>query len=267
MSEEQQTVLQQDEAGGVRRISLNRPDKRNAFNAEVIAALTGALRAASDDSSVRVVILAATGKHFSAGADLNWMRATAAMSESENRDDARQLANLMRTLDELDKPVIVRVQGAAFGGALGLICCADIAVAAEDARFCLSEVRLGLAPATIGPYVVRTLGHRRSRRYMLTAEVFDAVQARAMNLVHEVAPEDQLDDEVARLTDALLQGGSQAQSACKELLRTLDNPAVEVDIDERTAEMIAELRTGAEGQEGLRAFLEKDEPSWRGGQS
>ncbi len=267
MSEQEPTVLQQDEAGGVRRISLNRPEKRNAFNAEVIASLTEALRNASEDPAVRVVILAATGKHFSAGADLEWMRSTAAMSESENRDDARHLANLMRTLDELDKPVIARIQGAAFGGALGLICCADIAVAAENARFCLSEVRLGLAPATIGPYVVRALGHRRARRYMLTAEVFDAIQARTMSLVHEVVPQDELDDEVARMTEALLQGGSQAQSACKKLLSTLDNPAAIPNIDEHTATMIAELRTGAEGQEGLRAFLEKDEPYWRGGHS
>ena len=267
MSDSQETVLQQDEAGGVRRISLNRPDKRNAFDAGVIASLTGALRSASEDPDVRVVVLAAEGKHFSAGADLQWMRSTAAMSESENRDDARQLAHLMRTLDELDKPVIVRVQGAAFGGALGLICCADIAVAADDARFCLSEVRLGLAPATIGPYVVRALGHRQARRYMLTAEVFDANQARALNLVHELVPREQLDDEVERLVDALLQGGNQAQSACKALLRELDNPAGVADIDEQTSRMIAELRTGAEGQEGLRAFLEKDEPSWRGGRS
>jgi len=265
MSESDKSVVQQDLIPGVRSVSMNRPDKRNAFNAEVIAELRGALESASEDPEVRLVVLGAIGPHFSAGADLNWMRDTAAMSESENRDDARQLAGLMRTLDELDKPVIAQVRGVAFGGAIGLICCADIAVATEHSRFCLSEVRLGLAPATIGPYVARAIGHRNARRYMLTAEMFDAAKARAMDLVHEIVPEEQLADEVMRMAKALLQGGEQAQRECKQLLRQLDNPAGESDIDETTSAMIARLRTGAEGQEGLRAFLEKDEPSWRKG--
>jgi methylglutaconyl-CoA hydratase len=263
MTQRPQTVLQDDEPRGVRRITLNRPDKRNAFDAAVIAELTGAFSDAEKDPEVRVVILAASGKHFSAGADLEWMRATAAMSESENRDDARQLANLMRTLDQITKPVIARVQGAAFGGALGLICCADIAVAESGARFCLSEVRLGLVPATIGPYVVRAMGHRQARRYMLTAELMDADTARDLGLVHEVMANETLDEGVEAICHALLQGGPDAQTHCKKLLQRLDNPAGYDAVHEFTAEMIAATRTGAEGQEGLRAFFHKDNPKWR----
>lgn len=263
MTQRPETVLQDDEPKGVRRITLNRPDKRNAFDAAVIAELSDAFTNAENNPDVRVVILAAAGKHFSAGADLEWMRATAAMSESENRDDARQLANLMRTLDGMTKPVIARVQGAAFGGALGLICCADIAVAESGARFCLSEVRLGLVPATIGPYVVRAMGHRQARRYMLTAELMDADSARELGLVHEVMAGETLDEGVEAICHALLQGGPDAQTHCKKLLQRLDNPADDDAVHEFTAEMIAAARTGAEGQEGLRAFFHKDTPKWR----
>lgn len=263
MTQRPETVLQDDEPHGVRRITLNRPDKRNAFDADVIAGLTGAFRDAEQSPDVRMVILAATGKHFSAGADLEWMRATAAMSESENRDDARQLATLMRTLDEMSKPVVARVQGAAFGGALGLICCSDIVLAESSARFCLSEVRLGLVPATIGPYVVRAMGHRHARRYMLTAELMDADTACRLGLVHEVTGSEMLDEAVDAICHALRQGGPEAQNHCKQLLQRLDNPAGDGAVDEYTAQMIAAVRTGAEGQEGLRAFFDKNTPAWR----
>ena len=263
MAQRPETVLQDDEPKGIRRITLNRPDKRNAFDAAVIAELTAAFRDAEDNPDVRIIILAATGKHFSAGADLEWMRATAAMSESENRDDARQLANLMRTLDGMTKPVVARIQGAAFGGALGLVCCADIAVAESGARFCLSEVRLGLVPATIGPYVVRAMGHRQARRYMLTAELMDADTARELGLVHEVMADETLDEGVEAICHALLQGGPDAQTYCKNLLRQLNDPASDAAVDEYTAAMIAAARTGNEGQEGLRAFLQKENPKWR----
>lgn len=262
MSEHDNTVLQDDPRPGVRRIRLNRPDKRNAFNAAIIAALTEAIEAAENDANVRAILLAAEGKHFSAGADLEWMRGTAAMSPEENREDALRLATLMRRLDEASKPVVARVQGAAFGGALGLVCCADIAIAAEDAKFCLSEVRLGLVPATIGPYLVRALGQRQARRYMLSAELMEAEMACALGLVHELADPEALDDHVNSVVDALLQGGPSAQAECKTLLRQLGDPAAG-DVDGITADMIARVRTGDEGQEGLRAFLEKDTPHWR----
>lgn len=248
---------------GLRRIRLNRPEKRNAFNAAIIADLTNAIEAATGDDEVRAVLLAAEGRHFSAGADLEWMQSTAAMSADENREDAQALAHLMRVLDECPKPTLVRVQGAAFGGALGLICCADIAIAASDARFCLSEVRLGLVPATIGPYVARTLGQRQARRYMLSAELIGAERAQSLGLVHELADPAALDDQVDTLVGQLMQAGPEAQAECKHLLRRLDDPASGEGVDAFTAAMIARVRIGGEGQEGLRAFLANDTPAWR----
>ncbi|MFO7787993.1 MAG: enoyl-CoA hydratase-related protein [Halospina sp.] len=263
MSENNNTVLVDTPQPGLRRIRLNHPDKRNAFNVAIIAELNYAIDAATRDDDVRVVLLAAEGRHFSAGADLEWMQSTAAMSAEENREDALALARLMRTLDECPKPTLACVQGAAFGGALGLICCTDIAIATTDARFCLSEVRLGLVPATIGPYVVRTLGQRQARRYMLSAELIEAQQAQSLGLIHELADPADLDDRVETIAAQLMQAGPEAQADCKDLLRSLGDPAAEDGVDEFTAAMIARVRTGAEGQEGLRAFLEKDTPSWR----
>lgn len=263
MSNIDNAVLVDTPRAGLRRIRLNRPEKRNAFNAAIIAELSNAIDAATRDDDVRAVLLAAEGKHFSAGADLEWMQSTAAMSAEENREDALALARLMRLLDECPKPTLARVQGAAFGGALGLICCTDIAITSEDAKFCLSEVRLGLVPATIGPYVVRTLGQRQARRYMLSAELIEAEQARALGLVHELAGPEALDDRVDALVTQLMQAGPEAQAECKHLLRRVDDPAAGDCVDEFTAAMIARVRTGPEGQEGLRAFLEKDSPSWR----
>ena len=263
MSNIDNAVLVDTPRAGLRRIRLNRPEKRNAFNAAIIAELSNAIDAATRDDSVRVVLLAAEGKHFSAGADLEWMQSTAAMSAEENREDALALARLMRLLDECPKPTIARIQGAAFGGALGLICCTDIAIASDDAKFCLSEVRLGLVPATIGPYVVRTLGQRQARRYMLSAELIEAEQAQVLGLVHELAALEALDKRVDALVTQLMQAGPEAQGECKHLLRQLDDPAAGDGVDEFTAAMIARVRTGTEGQEGLRAFLEKDTPRWR----
>ncbi|MDX1588847.1 MAG: enoyl-CoA hydratase/isomerase family protein [Oleiphilaceae bacterium] len=262
-TEQHQAVALEYEEGGIARLTLNRPDKRNAFDASIIAGLTDTLTRLDRDPAVRVVILAAAGKHFSAGADLNWMKDTAAMSEADNRADALALAGLMSTLDRLGKPTVARVQGAAFGGALGLICCCDLAIASDQSRFCLSEVKLGLAPAAISPYVVRAMGHRQARRFMLTAEIFDADTACALGVVHEQVPEAQLDERINEHTQALLQGGPQAQSACKALLQHLDNPAFTEGVDRMTAETIARLRTSDEGQEGLQAFFDKRAPAWR----
>tara|TARA_A100001391_G_scaffold55970_1_gene34212 strand:+ start:67 stop:846 length:780 start_codon:yes stop_codon:yes gene_type:complete len=250
--------------GPVTRITLNRPDKRNAFDNTVIEALIQAFEQASADPDTRVILLDAAGKHFSAGADLNWMRAMGELDADQNRADARRLAALMSTIDGAAKPVIARVQGAAFGGALGLICAADMAVAADDARFCLSEVKLGILPAVIAPYVVRAMGARQARRYFMTAEVIDAPRAGQLGLVHEVVPAVDLDTTVERLIAALLAGAPGAQRRARELVHRADGSAVDPAVVDYTADLIAELRTGAEGQEGLSAFLEKRAPNWTG---
>lgn len=255
-------VLYSVDANGVGRITLNRPEKRNAFDDQIIAELTARLQQADADDRVRAVLLAANGKHFSAGADLNWMKRTAALSEEENVQDARELAELMLTLDRLSKPTVARVQGAAMGGALGLICCCDIAVASEDARFCLSEARLGLAPAAISPYVVRAMGPRAARRYFLTTEIISAATALRLNVVHEVLPEDQLDAQVEELCEQLHRSGPEALAASKRLVQEVEDNFPSSELQEYTARLIARLRTGDEGQEGLAAFLEKRSARW-----
>ncbi|WP_372653781.1 enoyl-CoA hydratase-related protein, partial [Alcanivorax borkumensis] len=187
----------------VARITLNNPNKRNAFDDTIIASLTEAFKQAGSDDSVRVVVLQAAGKHFSAGADLNWMRAMGKLDAKQNQQDALRMATLMQAIDQCAKPVIARVQGAAFGGALGLICAADMAVAADNARFCLSEVKLGIVPAVISPYVVRAMGARQANRFFMTAEVIPAERAQQIGIVHEVVSEDALDSTVDGLIDAL----------------------------------------------------------------
>lgn len=246
----------------VARITLNRPEKSNAFDNTVIESLIDAFDRAGADDQARVIVLDAAGKHFSAGADLNWMRAMGQLDHEENQRDALRLAALMARIDQAGKPVIARVQGAAFGGALGLICAADMAVAADNARFCLSEVKLGILPAVIAPYVVRALGPRQARRYFMTAEVIAAPRARELGIVHEVVAEDQLDTTVETLVDALLKGAPGAQLEARDLVRRSDEQPLAEDLIGYTAELIAHLRTGDEGQEGLAAFLEKRAPAW-----
>ncbi|WP_290525056.1 enoyl-CoA hydratase/isomerase family protein [Alcanivorax sp.] len=247
----------------VARITLDNPDKRNAFDDRIIASLTEAFETVGSDDSVRVVVLQAAGKHFSAGADLNWMRAMGKLDARQNQDDALRLARLMQGIDQCPKPVIARVQGAAFGGALGLICAADMAVAADNARFCLSEVKLGIIPAVISPYVVRALGPRQANRYFMTAEVIPAQRAMQLGIAHEVVPEAQLDESVDQLVSALLSGGPQAQIEARNLIERVKTGAIDQAMLNDTAERIARLRTGSEGQEGLSAFLEKRTPNWR----
>lgn len=247
---------------GVTRITLDRPDKSNAFNDAVMQDLTDAINAATKDDACRVVILEGEGKHFSAGADLNYMKASAELSHEANVADAMALAGLMQALDQLPKPTIARVQGAAFGGALGLICACDIAVASDNARFCLSEARLGLAPAAIGPYVVRALGPRQARRYFLTTEEIPAAKAVELGLVHEVATLENLDNVVEALVERLLKNGPVALNACKALVARTQEDGPSQGLIRYTAELIADLRTGSEGQEGLQAFLEKRKPGW-----
>jgi len=249
--------------GPVARITLDNPDKRNAFDDSIIASLTEAFEEAGGDDSVRVVVLQAAGKHFSAGADLNWMRAMGKLDAQQNRDDALKLARLMQAIDQCPKPVIARVQGAAFGGALGLICAADMAVAADNARFCLSEVKLGIVPSVISPYVVRAMGARQANRYFMTAEVIPAERAMALGIAHEIVLENELDHRVDSLINALLAAGPQAQIEARNLIARVSHGPIDQAMLNDTADLIARLRTGAEGQEGLSAFLEKRTPNWR----
>lgn len=247
---------------GVATVTMNRPDVHNAFDETLIAELTKTLRTVDEDASVRVVILAAHGKSFSAGADLNWMKRMAHYSEADNLRDALHLAELMRTIDRMRKPTIARVQGHAFGGGVGLVACCDIAVAARAATFSLSEVRLGLIPAVISPYVVRAIGERASRRYFLTAERFSSEQALALGLVSEVADAEWLDAAIDALVDQLMKGGPHALGAAKDLIRAVAGRPIEAPIVEDTAQRIARTRASAEGKEGIAAFLEKRAPAW-----
>ena len=248
-------------ADDIATVALARGEVHNAFDDALIADLTAAFHDVGANPAVRVVILAAEGKSFSAGADLNWMRRMAGYSEAENLADAKALAGLMQAIDTCPKPTIARVQGAAFGGGVGLVACCDIAVASDRASFCLSEVKLGIVPAVISPYIVRAIGPRAARRYVQTAERFGAAEAHRLGLVHEVAAEDALDAVIGGIVDALRQGGPEAQREAKSLVALVaDRDPAEV-LDE-TARRIAVIRAGAEGQDGLTAFLEKRPPSW-----
>ena len=254
--------LQQEAAAGVARIRLNRPDLHNAFDAALIAELTAALQAAGRDPAVRVVVLEGAGASFSAGADLNWMRGMAAASEEDNRTDSLALARLMRTLDELPKPTIARVQGAAFGGGVGLVACCDIAIGVPEAKFGLTESKLGLLPAVISPYVLAAIGPRNARRYFATAEIFDAAEALRTGLLHRVVEADALDAAVQQQVDLLLKAGPVASSLAKTLVREVSAHSDGSKHDADNAALIARLRASPEGQEGLAAFLDKRKPSW-----
>ena len=259
---DQQIMIERD-GRGVATLTFNRPDRHNAFDAEVIAELTEALRRVDSDAHVRAVVLTGAGKSFSAGADLNWMKAMAVYSESENVEDSLRLATLMRTLDELQKPTIARINGHVFGGGVGLVACCDIAVAVEGARFALSEVKLGLIPAVISPYVIAAIGERHARRFFLTAEAMTAETAQRIGLVHEMAEAQELDNAVEREITLLLQGGPAAQGMAKRLVRTVAREESRRDaLHHYTAELIAKTRVSPEGQEGLAAFLEKRKPNW-----
>ena len=251
-------------SGRVATVTMDRPAVHNAFNAELIAELTAALARAGADPEVRAVVLAAEGASFSAGADMGWMRAMAGFGEAENLADALKLAELMRTLAYLPKPTIARVQGSAFGGGVGLIACCDIALAAEDARFGLTESKLGLVPAVISPYVVAAIGARHARRWFQSGALFDARKALALGLVHEVVPAAELDALVERELDALLKAGPTAMLVAKRLVEGIfgRDEAAQKKLDEQTAALIARLRVSLEGQEGLSAFLEKRPPNW-----
>ena len=260
------SLLIHREGNGVVTLTLNRPDLHNAFDDELVCMLTDSLLALERDAEARVIVLTGAGESFSAGADLNWMQGMLGAGRSENEHDALQLARLLRTLNYQRQPTIARVNGPAYGGGLGLIACCDIAVASDTARFALTECRLGLAPAVISPYVFRRIGESQARRYFLTGERFDAEHARRIGLVHEFVSPAELDAEVDRFSARLLNGGPRAVEACKKLAFHAGghNPDRQLDLDQYTARLIAEMRTSAEGQEGMRAFLEKRAPAWSG---
>ncbi len=248
--------------GAVLRLRMNRPALHNAFDAGLIAELTVALAAAGADPAIRVLELEGAGASFSAGADLNWMRGMAAASEADNREDSLALARLMRTLDELPRPTIARVHGAAFGGGVGLVACCDIAIGVPGAKFGLTESKLGLLPAVISPYVIAAIGPRQARRWFATAEVFDAQTALQIGLLHQVVAEEQLDAAVRRQVDLLLKAGPVAAARAKSLVADMVAETDGRAQDQSNAALIAALRVSAEGQEGLSAFLDKRSPSW-----
>ncbi|MBA3953547.1 MAG: enoyl-CoA hydratase/isomerase family protein [Rubrobacter sp.] len=254
--------IRTDEA--VTTVSLARPDSHNALNANLIGELTRVFDDLAGDEGVRVVVLAGEGRSFCAGADVGYMRDTADLSYEQNLEDAGRLGAMFRAVDECPKPVVAKIRGAAMGGGAGLVAAADVAVADEGARFAFSEVRLGIAPATIAPFVVRKIGASHARSLFLTGERFGAARAREIGLVHESVPSDDLDTAVEEKVGQLLQGGPQAQAAVKALLRQLES-VEPMDAPGLMSRLISELRSGEEGQEGLAAFLEKRGPRWRGG--
>ncbi|AZT83289.1 gamma-carboxygeranoyl-CoA hydratase [Marinobacter sp. NP-4(2019)] len=263
MSDQESAVLLRPRAPGVTEVVLNRPDKRNAFDDVIIQQLIQALEDVNADNDTHIVILRSEGKHFSAGADLGWMRRMADNTRQENLDDSRELARLMNVLNHLSKPVIGLVQGAAYGGAVGLAACCDIVIATEKSSFCLSEVKLGLIPAVISPYVVRAIGERQARRYFISAEVFSAREAQQFGLVHEVC--DDVNAMDRRCDELLLQlalNGPEAMKAAKDLVFAVSHKHIGAEVIEDTAHRIADIRVGAEGQEGLSAFLNKRKANW-----
>jgi methylglutaconyl-CoA hydratase len=254
-------MLLQSVAHGVATLTLNRPEIHNAFDDRLIAELAQRYRALDADPAVRAVVLAANGASFSAGADLNWMRRMASYTEAENVADARALASLLKTIDQLSKPTLAKVQGSAFAGGLGLIAVSDIVIAAAHAEFAVTEVRIGLIPAVISPYLVRAIGPREARRLFLTAERFGADEARRIGLIHEVVAADALDAAVERTLAALKRNSPQAMAASKQLVFAVDRP-LDDPLIEHTVRGIAAQRASADGVEGLTSFLEKRKPRW-----
>jgi methylglutaconyl-CoA hydratase len=251
-----------EKAGKVATVRMNRPEKHNAFDEHLIAELTQEFRDLASDTAVRVVVLAANGQSFSAGADLDWMKRMSAMGRAENERDAMALADLMEAIDRCPKPVVGVIQGAAFGGGVGLVACCDIAIATSSASFCLSEVRLGLIPAVISPYVVAAIGPRACRRYFLTAERFDAATAAKLGLVHRVVEPEALEAARDETVKQLLTGGPAAQTAAKALVRRVTGALIDDALRHDTAARIADARASTEGKEGIAAFLEKRKPNW-----
>jgi methylglutaconyl-CoA hydratase len=255
-------MLEVTKQGGVARVTLNRPELRNAFDDALIKELRGAFSNLEKDKTVRVVVLAGNGPAFCAGADLNWMKRMAGYGYDENLADAKALAEMLAALDRMAKPTIARVHGPVFAGGTGLVAACDIAVGTPEAKFCLSEAKLGLSPATISPYVMRAMGERNARRYFLTAEVFDAEEALRIGMLSVLVPKDQLDATVGGLVQNLLAGGPEAHGKIKTLIRAVAGRRPDDELVADTAKRIAEIRGSPEGKEGIAAFLEKRKASW-----
>jgi methylglutaconyl-CoA hydratase len=255
-------MLQQSVQAAVATITLDRPDVRNAFNDELIARLTLAFHELGEREDVRCIVLAANGPAFCAGADLNWMKRMAGYSREENLEDASKLARMLEIIFHCPKPTIVKVQGDAYAGGMGLVAACDIAVAADTAQFCLSEVKLGLIPATISPYVIRAMGARAAHRYFLSAERFSAAEALRIGFVHEVVKPDALDGKAAEIAQALVNAGPEALKACKKLLHDVAGHEITAGLVRRTVEGIADIRASEEGREGVQSFLAKRKPNW-----
>ncbi len=249
-------------AGAVATVTLNRPDVRNAFNDEVILEVTAAFNDLGARADVRCIVLAANGTAFCAGADLNWMRSMADYTREQNLEDAGRLAEMMRTVYECPKPTIARIQGDVYAGGTGLVAACDIAVSVGTAHYCLSEVKLGLLPSTISPYVIRAMGARAAHRYFLTAERFSAAEALRIGFVHEVVTADALDAKVAELAQALVNAGPAAVKACKKLVQDVAGYDITPELVAMTVGSIADVRVSPEGREGLQSFLNKRKPNW-----
>ena len=243
-------------------VTLDRPDVRNAFNSDVIAEMTAAFKELGARDDVRCIVLAANGPAFCAGADLNWMRSIADYTRDQNLADAGGLAEMLHVIYSCPKPTIARIQGDVYAGGTGLVAVCDIAVSVDTAQYCLSEVRLGLIPATISPYVIRAMGGRAAHRYFLTAERFSAAEALRIGFVHEVVAIDALDAKVAELAKALVSAGPAAVKACKQLLQDVAGHAITPELIERTVAGIADIRVSPEGREGVQSFLQKRKPAW-----
>ena len=256
------TTIEIQTLNGIGILWMNRPEVRNAFNETMIAEMTAAFEAFERDDAIRAVVLAARGETFCAGADLNWMKRMSGYGFAENHADALALARMLHRLHTLSKPTIARVHGSAFAGGMGLLSACDIAVAGHDAQFCLSEVKLGLIPSTIGPYVCAAMGERMARRYFLTAERFDASEAYRIGLVQELCPAEELDGTINALLGHLVAAGPAALAATKDLIRAIAHRTVDEDAVQDTATRIATIRASTEGREGIRSFLEKRKPSW-----
>jgi methylglutaconyl-CoA hydratase len=248
--------------GALATVWLNRPDVRNAFNETTIAEITAVFTALDSDEQVRAVVLAARGPAFCAGADLNWMKKMAGYSQAENEADAMRLADMLRTIYYCPKPVVAKVQGDCYAGGMGLVAACDIVVAAEGVNFCLSEVKLGLIPATISPYVIKAMGEQAARRYFLTAERFTATEAKSMGFAHETVVPEQLDQTVANIVKALASNSPHAVREAKKLVREISGMPVDDAMLADTAERIAAIRASDEGREGVASFLEKRKPNW-----
>ena len=256
------TTIETIEQDGVAWIWLNRPDVRNAMNDVMIAELNHAVQSAIADGPIRVIVLAGRGKAFCAGGDLSWMRKAKEMSPEEAVADSLKLAQLLQSLYQSPKPTVACVHGSAFAGGMGLVAACDVAIASSTTKFCLSEVKLGLIPAMISPYVIRAMGERAARRYFLTAEVFQAAEAYRIGLINELCSDEELDAQLGRILAHLLQGAPHALAHCKQLIRDVEGQAINSKLSTMTANRIATIRASDEAQEGIAAFFEKRQPAW-----